>query len=64
MPLARNALYAQNIEIFVNPTWDYGETCLATLRPPPYRGVISRLTFLIAIGSLSRVNGSMMATRS
>jgi len=32
MPLARYALYAQNMEIFVNPTWDYGETCLATLR--------------------------------
>ena len=32
MPLARYALYAQNIEIFVNPTWDYGETCLATMR--------------------------------
>ena len=32
MPLARYALYAQNIEIFVNPTWDHGETCLATLR--------------------------------
>jgi nitrilase len=32
MPLARYALYAQNIEIFVNPTWDRGETCLATLR--------------------------------
>ncbi len=32
MPLARYALYAQGIEIFVNPTWDHGETCLATLR--------------------------------
>lgn len=32
MPLARYTLYAQNIEIFVNPTWDYGETCLATSR--------------------------------
>jgi nitrilase len=32
MPLARYALYAQNIEILVNPTWDYGETCLATMR--------------------------------
>lgn len=32
MPLARYALYAQGIEIFVNPTWDYGETCLASLR--------------------------------
>lgn len=32
MPLARYALYAQGMEIFVNPTWDNGETCLATLR--------------------------------
>lgn len=32
MPLARYALYAQNIEIFVNPTWDNGEACLATFR--------------------------------
>jgi nitrilase len=32
MPLARYALYAQGIEIYVNPTWDNGEICLATLR--------------------------------
>lgn len=32
MPLARYALYAQNLEIFVNPTWDSGETYLVTLR--------------------------------
>lgn len=32
MPLARYALYAQGIDIYVNPTWDNGETCLATLR--------------------------------
>lgn len=32
MPLARYALYAQDIEILVNPTWDNGETCLASLR--------------------------------
>ena len=32
MPLARYALYAQDIEIFINPTWDHGETCLATMR--------------------------------
>ena len=32
MPLARYSLYAQNIEIFVNPTWDHGDTHLATLR--------------------------------
>jgi nitrilase len=32
MPLARYALYAQGMEIFVNPTWDNGETYLASLR--------------------------------
>ena len=32
MPLARYALYAQNIEIFVNPTWDHGDAHIATLR--------------------------------
>lgn len=32
MPLARYALYAQNLEIFVNPTWDKGEACHVTLR--------------------------------
>lgn len=32
MPLARYALYAQDLEILVNPTWDNGETCLVTLR--------------------------------
>lgn len=32
MPLARYALYAQNLEIFINPTWDNGEACHVTLR--------------------------------
>jgi nitrilase len=32
MPLARYALYAQGLDIFVNPTWDHGEACLATFR--------------------------------
>lgn len=32
MPLARYALYAQAMEIFVNPTWDASDTALATLR--------------------------------
>jgi nitrilase len=32
MPLARYALYAQSLEIFVNPTWDNGDACLVTLR--------------------------------
>jgi nitrilase len=32
MPLARYALYAQDLEILVAPTWDTGETWLATMR--------------------------------
>ncbi len=32
MPLARFALYAQNIEIYLAPTWDCGETWLASMR--------------------------------
>jgi predicted amidohydrolase len=32
MPLARYALYAQDIDIYVAPTWDTGEAWLATLR--------------------------------
>jgi len=32
MPLARYALYAQDLEIFVNPTWDNGDAYLVTLR--------------------------------
>jgi nitrilase len=32
MPLARYALYAQSIDIYVAPTWDTGESWLATMR--------------------------------
>ncbi|WP_372614023.1 carbon-nitrogen hydrolase family protein [Halomonas sp.] len=32
MPLARYALYAQDLQIYVNPTWDSSETYIATLR--------------------------------
>lgn len=32
MPLARFALYAQNIDIYIAPTWDSGETWLATMQ--------------------------------
>jgi len=32
MPLARYALYAQNIDIYVAPTWDSGETWLASMQ--------------------------------
>lgn len=32
MPLARYALYSQNIDIYVAPTWDSGETWLAAMQ--------------------------------
>lgn len=32
MPMARYALYAQNIDIYVAPTWDSGDTWLATMQ--------------------------------
>jgi len=32
MPLARYALYAQDLDIFIVPTWDYGESWAATMR--------------------------------
>lgn len=32
MPLARYALYAQNLDIYVAPTWDSGATWLATMQ--------------------------------
>ncbi|MBA1147685.1 carbon-nitrogen hydrolase family protein [Ectothiorhodospiraceae bacterium WFHF3C12] len=32
MPLARYALYAQDIDVFVAPTWDASESWLATMR--------------------------------
>jgi nitrilase len=32
MPLARYALYAQNLEVYVAPTWDCGESWLASMR--------------------------------
>ena len=31
MPLARYAIYSQNIDIYVAPTWDEGNTWLATM---------------------------------
>jgi nitrilase len=31
MPLVRHALYAQNLEIYVAPTWDCGETWAASM---------------------------------
>jgi nitrilase len=32
MPLARYCMYAQGVQIYVAPTWDYGDVWLSTLR--------------------------------
>ena len=32
MPLARYTMYAQNIDIYVAPTWDSGETWMASMQ--------------------------------
>jgi len=52
MPLARYALYAQDLEIFVNPTWDNGESCLVTLRH------IAREAGCWVIGTATALQGS------
>lgn len=52
MPLARYALYAQGMEIFVNPTWDNGEACLATYRH------IAREAGAWVIGTATAMQGS------
>ncbi|CAN7728257.1 carbon-nitrogen hydrolase family protein [Mesorhizobium sp. LjNodule214] len=52
MPLARFALYAQNIDIYVAPTWDSGETWLTTMKHIAREGgcwVLSTATALEAI---------------
>src|ERR1700693_5156451 len=49
MPLARHALYAQNLEIYVAPTWDCGDTWLASMNHIAREGgcwVISTATAL------------------
>jgi nitrilase len=52
MPLARYALYAQDLEIFINPTWDTGEACLVTLRH------IAREAGCWVIGTATALQGS------
>jgi nitrilase len=52
MPLARYALYAQDLEIFVNPTWDNGEMCVVTLRH------IAREAGCWVIGTATALQGS------
>jgi nitrilase len=52
MPLARYALYAQGIEIYVAPTWDAGESWLATMRH------IAREAGCWVIGTATALQGS------
>jgi nitrilase len=52
MPLARYALYAQDLEIFVNPTWDNGEAPLVALRH------IAREAGCWVIGTATAIQGS------
>ena len=56
MPLARYALYAQRIDILVNPTWDNGEVYLATLRH------IAREGGCWVIGTATAMQGSDVPT--
>ena len=52
MPLARYALYAQNIDIYVAPTWDAGDSWLATMRH------IAKEAGCWVIGTATAVQGS------
>ena len=52
MPLARFALYAQNLEILVAPTWDSGDGWLATMRH------IAREGGCWVIGTATAIQGS------
>ena len=52
MPLARYALYAQGLELNVAPTWDAGDTWLATMRH------IAREAGCWVIGTATAVQGS------
>lgn len=52
MPLARYALYAQDLEILVNPTWDNGESRLVAMRH------IAREAGCWVIGGATALQGS------
>ena len=52
MPLARYALYAQDLEIFINPTWDSSDAGLASLRH------IAREGGCWVIGTATAIQGS------
>jgi len=51
MPLARHALYAQNVEIYVAPTWDCGETWVASMNHIAREGGCWVLSSATALGS-------------
>ena len=52
MPLARYALYAQGIEIYVAPTWDTGESWIASMRH------IAKEAGCWVIGTATAIQGS------
>jgi nitrilase len=52
MPLARYALYAQGMDVFVNPTWDDGDVQVASLRH------IAKEGGCWAIGTATALQGS------
>jgi nitrilase len=52
MPLARYALYATGVQIYVAPTWDHGEGWLATLRHIAREGRV----FVIGCSTAMRVS--------
>lgn len=52
MPLARYALYGQGLDIYVAPTWDTGDTWLATLRH------IAREAGCWVVGTATAMQGS------
>lgn len=56
MPLARYALYAQDLEVFINPTWDSSDACLASLRH------IAREGGCWVIGTATAIQGSDIPT--
>jgi nitrilase len=50
MPLARFALYAAGVQIYVAPTWDDGDTWIASMRHIAFEGA----TWVLGCGSVMR----------
>ena len=79
MPLARYALYADGVEIYITPTYDTGERCIATMQHIAREGGCWVVSSGVALNardipdtsarqggavSRTRTNGSMRAIRS